>query len=152
MDVISRADRSDAAAILALQRLAYESEASLYDDWTIPPLTQTLDEITAELGTMTCLKACRDGQIIGSVRASLQDGTCAIGRLIVHPDCQRQGVGTALMQAIEAAFAQAERYELFTGSRSEGNIRLYERLGYRVFRTQQLSERVQLVYMEKRRP
>jgi hypothetical protein len=38
---------------------------------------------------------------------------------------------------------------LFTGSRSEGNIRFYEKLGYRVFRSEQLSPRVKLVFMEK---
>ena len=29
-------------AILELQKLAYQSEARLYEDWTLPPLTQTL--------------------------------------------------------------------------------------------------------------
>jgi hypothetical protein len=32
----------DAPAILELQRNAYRSEAVLYNDWSIPPLTQTL--------------------------------------------------------------------------------------------------------------
>ena len=51
-----------------------------------------------------------------------------------------------------AAFPAAERFELFTGARSEGNIRLYEALGYRTFRRQDVSAHVTLVYMEKVRP
>ncbi len=151
MDQISRADISDAAEILELQQLAYQGEAALYGDSSIPPLTQTLGEIRAEFGEKTFLKACQGGRLIGSVRASLRGGTCAIGRLIVHPDFQRRGTGTRLMRAMEAEFPAAERFELFTGTRSEGNIRLYERLGYRAFRTDRLSERVELVYMEKLR-
>jgi ribosomal protein S18 acetylase RimI-like enzyme len=67
----------------------------------------------------------------------------------VHPDLQRHGIGTRLMQAIEARFQDAERYELFTGNKSEGNIRLYGRLGYKVFRSEKVSDALTLVYMEK---
>jgi hypothetical protein len=38
MTEISPAAVDDAEAILALQRLAYQSEAAIYDDFTIPPL------------------------------------------------------------------------------------------------------------------
>jgi len=148
---IVRADVTDAAAILELQRLAYQSEALLYDDRSIPPLTQTLDEIKNEFDHTTFLKTSTNGSLIGSVRASLHDGTCTIGRLIVHPEFQRKGIGSRLLSAIETEFPSAKRFELFTGSRSEGTIRLYERLGYRIFRTERLSPRVELVFLEKPR-
>jgi hypothetical protein len=45
---IEKATVSDAEEILALQKLAYKSEAELYSDYSIPPMTQTLDEILAE--------------------------------------------------------------------------------------------------------
>ncbi len=151
MNQILPADISDAAEILELQKLAYQSEAVLYDDWSIPPLIQTLDEIKKDFDEMTFLKICDAGRIIGSVRASIRDGTCNIGRLIVHPDFQRKGMGTRLLSAIETEFQYAGRFELFTGSRSGGNIRLYERLGYRIFRSDRLSPQVELVFMAKLR-
>jgi RimJ/RimL family protein N-acetyltransferase len=151
MNKILLADISDAAEILSLQRLAYQSEAVIYDDWSIPPLTQTLDEIRNEFTLKTFLKVCDSGRLIGSVRASNIDETCEIGKLIVHPEFQHKGVGTCLMTAIEAEFPSTGRFELFTGSRSEGNIRLYERLGYRIIRTDRLSPQVELVFMEKLR-
>jgi hypothetical protein len=55
------------------------------------------------------------------------------------------------MRHIEAAFPQARVFELFTGSRSEGNLRLYERLGYTRTREKVVSPTVTLVFMEKRR-
>ena len=149
MNQILPADISDAVEILELQKLAYKSEAALYDDWSIPPLTQTLDEIKKEFGEMTFLKACDFGRLIGSVRASINGGACNIGRLFVHPEFQHKGIGARLMLAIETEFPHAKRFELFTGSKSEGNIRLYERLGYRIFHTDRLSPQVELVFMEK---
>ena len=141
----------DAPAILALQKLAYESEARLYDDWQLPPLTQTLDSLQAEFASAVVLKALDGDRLVGSVRAREMDGACQVGRLIVSPQLQGRGIGTRLLRSVEAAFPSAERFELFTGSRSESNIRLYERLGYRRLREQVLSPAVTLVFMEKRR-
>ena len=84
--IIERANVENAGEILDLQKLAYQSEAALYDDYTIPPLTQTLEEITADFERQLFLKASVDGRIVGSVRAYEREGACCIGRLIVHPD------------------------------------------------------------------
>jgi GNAT superfamily N-acetyltransferase len=151
MDIsITQASPEDAAAILALQKIAYQSEAELNDDWTIPPLLQTLSNIELEFETKMFLKAVCADKIIGSARASLDSGACLIGRLIVHPAYQGKGIGTLLMRRIETLFSDAERFELFTGSKSIHNIRLYKRLGYQGFREQDLSPKVRLVFMEKR--
>jgi ribosomal protein S18 acetylase RimI-like enzyme len=149
--LIAPADLDDADEILALQKLAYQSEAKLNDDWTIPPLMQTPSEIKAEFGTKVFLKAAWEGRIIGSVRAYLDYGTCFIGRVIVHPDYQGGGIGTKLMENIEKAFLNAERFELFTGVKSTHNIRLYRRLGYEACREEDLSPKVRLVFMAKKK-
>jgi ribosomal protein S18 acetylase RimI-like enzyme len=149
---ISVASVFDAEAVLALQRLAYESEARLYGDWTIPPLTQTIESLRDEIATSVVLKATAEERLVGSVRARVTSGVCAIGRLIVHPDFQRRGLGSKLLQDVEARFPGAARFELFTGSRSEANVRLYQRHGYTITRTQTLSATVSLVFLEKAGP
>jgi len=164
--------RSDAPAILVLQRLAYQSEALRYNDWNLPPLTQPLEALEAEFKRLTILKAVpreaaqqanpdlQDSEsavggplgpnaIVGSVRAGLSHGTCHIGRLIVHPEHQRQGLGTALLAAIEVRFPMAERFSLFTGSRSQGNLGLYQRHGYSIVRSQEMTPEMTLVFLEK---
>jgi predicted N-acetyltransferase YhbS len=150
MPSITQATVADAGQILALQKRAYESEARTYNDWSIPPLSQSLGALVEEIEKTTVLKATEGQQIIGSVRATAQNGVCSIGRLIVEPKRQGQGVGTKLLQAIEAAYPNANRFELFTGSRSDGNIRLYRRHGYEITETKQISEQVTLVFMGKR--
>lgn len=150
---IKDATPADAAEILALQRLAYQSEAELYGDWTIRPLTQTLEELVADCAALTVLKAVDEtGAIVGSVRASLDHGVCRIGRLIVRPDRQGRGLGTALMAAIEARFPKAERFALFTGGKSQGNLHLYGRLGYREVSRRAAGPTLTLVFLEKPGP
>ena len=46
-------------AILALYRRCSTSEARLYDDWTIPPLTQTRETLVTEFATPVTLVARR---------------------------------------------------------------------------------------------
>ena len=149
--IIERAGVEDAAEILTLQKLAYRSEADIYDDFTIPPLTQTFEEMRADFENRVVFKASIDGRIIGSARAHEEQGTCFVGRLIVHPDFQNRGIGTQLVREVERAFMEARRFEIFTGDRSERNLYLYRKLGYRVFESKELTERVTLVFMEKYR-
>lgn len=146
---ISKASLEDAFEILSLQKLAYQSEAQIYSDWTIPPLLQTAEEIRDEFDTHTFLKAVSDHSIVGSVRARMIGATCHIGRLIVHPEWQNRGIGTRLMTGVEMMHRDAARFELFTGSRSAGNLHLYHKLGYKEFRQEPLSSKVELVYLEK---
>ena len=140
----------DAEEILRLQKLAFRSEAAFYNDFTIPPLIQTLDGMLADIKTKIVLKLTVDGAIIGSVRGYVKDKTGHIGRLIVHPQFQNHGIGSQLMRAVEDKLksAGALRYELFTGDRSERTIRLYQKLGYHIF-SQQPEHDHAVVFMEK---
>lgn len=148
---IKRATIEDAAEILTLQKLAYLSEAVIYNDYSIPPLTQSIAQIEAEFDEQLFFKvSVEGGRIIGSVRGYLRERTCYVGKLIVHPEFWNRGIGTALISKIERHFEQAQRYELFTGYLSERNVYLYRKLGYRAFRREKLSSSLQLVYMEKR--
>ncbi len=148
---IERARDDDAEGILNLQHLCYQSEAALYNDYSIPPLTQSLPELKAEMKQSVVL-VCRLGtEIIGSVRGRERQGRCHIGRLMVHPQMQRKGLGRCLMAAIEEAFPTVSAFELFTGHRSEGNLRLYRRLGYQQFKIEDASPELKLVFLEKLR-
>jgi ribosomal protein S18 acetylase RimI-like enzyme len=148
--MIERATVADAEEVLSLQKLAYKSEAEIYDDFTIPPLLQTLEEIKRDFKNQIVLKTTIDGKIRGSVRAFARGETCYIGRLIVHPDFQNQGVGTKLMNKIEEIFEETKRFELFTGHKSEKNLYLYQKLGYKVFKTVKANDQLDIVSLEKK--
>jgi ribosomal protein S18 acetylase RimI-like enzyme len=146
---IIKATKEDLSIILELQKLAYQSEAKIYYDLTIPPLLQTLEEVEDQFRSHIFLKAVLNDKIIGSVRATEKEGTCYIGRLIVHPENQNQGLGRKLMQEIEKNFNSSNRFELFTGSLSYKNISFYKKLGYKLFKFEKISDTFELAYMEK---
>lgn len=147
--LIEPADVNDAEAILQLQRNAYQSEAKLYNDYEIPPLTETLSQLKALFSNHVFLKATVDGKIVGSVRSNIHSGSCHIGRLIVDPNYQNQGIGTQLLAEIERRNPTCRRFELFTGIKSQRTIRLYEKAGYRAFKTQSVSNKLSLICLEK---
>ncbi|MDD6060451.1 MAG: GNAT family N-acetyltransferase [Ruminococcus sp.] len=89
-----------------------------------------------------------NNRIIGSVRAKELDGTVYIGKLMVHPDYRRRGFASRLMSEIENHFPN-KRYELFTSTRSIDNIRLYTRLGYKIFDSKVIDDELEFVFMEK---
>jgi len=148
--IIEKATVSDAEEILALQKLAYRSEAEIYNDFNIPPMVQTLESIEKDFENQVFLKALINGRIIGSVRAYSKEGICYIGRLIVHPDFQNQRIGTKLMNEIEKIFGTCQRFELFTGDKSERNLYLYQKLGYKLFKTANITDQTTIVYLEKK--
>lgn len=122
----------DAGEVLTLQRAAFVQEALIYDAVDMPPLTQTLDEVRAELEDNLGCVALDGERIVGCVRARVDGDLLLIGRIAIAPDQQGSGLGTALLSAAEerGRDAGATTAELFTGSLSEANLRLYEREGY----------------------
>lgn len=146
---ISIVSLADAPAIISLQRLSYQSEAKLYNDWSLPALTQTLESLELEFANSIILKAVIDCKIVGSVRAKVEWDICKIGRLVVHPEFQRQGIGSHLLREIEAMHKDVRKFELFTGSKSESNIALYKRNGYGISHTAALSDTIELIFFTK---
>ena len=130
---VVRLTEADAGEVLTIQRAAYGPEAQNYGDPELPPLRETLDEVRASLRSpdVIGLGLREDGRLLGSVRLRVADGVAHLGRLAVVPDRQGEGIGTVLLRACEAALpAGVREIRLFTGSRSDPTIRLYERLGY----------------------
>ncbi|GGX48850.1 GNAT family N-acetyltransferase [Streptomyces fructofermentans] len=150
---ISAATVQDAEQILKLQFLCYQSEAELYGDYSIEPLTQSLDSLKEELAGGTVLVARLREEVVASVRATVDaDGTARIGKLIVHPRMQRHGLGGRLLDAIEARLTEggaAKSFQLFSGHRSEHNLRLYRKHGYERVSTERVDERLSLVTLVK---
>ena len=122
-----------AGEVLTLQRAAYVPEARRYRDPDMPPLTQTLEEVRAELGRadVVGLGVWDRGRLIASVRLRVEGTVAHLGRLVVAPDRQGEGLGSALLAECERVLpSDVTEIRLFTGARSEPTIRLYERFGY----------------------
>ncbi len=86
--------------------------------------------------------------MVGSVRGTTARGTVEIGRLVVDDGWLRQGIGSALMELLEAVLSRGERFELFTGAEADIPLALYGKRGYREYRRRAASG-VLLVWLEK---
>lgn len=145
---ILTAVKEDLPEILKIQHMAFQKEAEDFQDFNIEPLTQTLDVLENEYRTFTFLKAVNsDGNIIGSVRGYIKDGTSYIGKTFVHPDYQGKGIGTQMIKTLEKMNV-APRYEINASIRCPQNIRLYESLGFTRFKETK-TENNGFVYLEK---
>lgn len=145
-----KAAESDLPEIYALQRLAFQCEAEVLNDWQIQPLTETLEEIQEEFDSKLFLKTVdsETGKIVGSIRGYEENGTLFMQKLIVHPDFRRRGIALALIRALEERIPH-RRSELFTRADNWGNRALYERAGFRPFQEKEETPRLTFVFFEK---
>jgi ribosomal protein S18 acetylase RimI-like enzyme len=148
---VVRLSPADAGEVLTLQRAAYVPEAQHYRDFDLPPLVESLDDLRAVLaapttialgirdgggdglrdGAHTGTHAGERGRLVAAVRLRLDDAVAHLGRLVVAPDRQGEGLGSTLLGACEAVLPDGVRHvRLFTGADSGPTIRLYERFGY----------------------
>ena len=168
-----RADKTDAPELLALQKVAYQSEAEIYGDDSLPALQQSLEDLqndfdrqpgreTLVLGArgtaedlkdqtdrVVFIKAVVNGKIIGSIRGYAIDDTAYLSRMMVHPYFRRRGIGRRLLDEIEKAFPQVRRFESKTGHQSKRNLFQMAKRGYQVFKTEPFTPTINWVHLQK---
>ncbi|GJL45766.1 hypothetical protein TUM17580_18250 [Citrobacter farmeri] len=54
-----------------------------------------------------------------------------------------------LLNVLERQFPDITRFELFTGHKSAGNLRLYRRHGYQEYRRDPIHADLTMIYLEK---
>ncbi len=128
---LSAAVTADAGELYALQLACWVQEMHDNPGVEIPALNETLDDLKAWLPDWTVLVLRREGRLVGAARARAEGQAWDIGRLMVAPDLQGQGLGRLLLAEIEAAApGDLTSYSLFTGAGSQRNQRMYKRAGY----------------------
>ena len=149
MHTIIPAAPADAEVIHGIQMRAFAEEGRLSESRQIPPLTEDTAAIALHIRTQTVLTA-RDGdRIIGSARGIVEGSVCTLRGVGVEPAYQGQGIGAALLHAIEQAHPAVERFVLTTNTLVPGNVSFYERRGYHVTELTRFTDRIVLAQMTK---
>ncbi len=136
-DEIRAATLADAGEILTLQRACWVSEQFANPGVEIHALRESLDEVRRWLGRWTVILARREGRLVAAARGRVDPhgdyaGAWELGRIMVAPDLQGQGLGRDLLMRIEAAApSHVTSYLLVTGAGSARNIAMYKKSGYR---------------------
>jgi ribosomal protein S18 acetylase RimI-like enzyme len=142
-----------AGEALTVQRAAYVTEAQQYHAPDLPPLTETVEELRADLADgVLAFGAWLGTRLAGSVRGRVDGDRMEVARFAVAPDLQGKGIGRALLAAVEtAAPSNIRTFWLVTGTSSEASLRLYRRAGYAVVGNRTDAVGVALVVLQKAR-
>jgi ribosomal protein S18 acetylase RimI-like enzyme len=137
----------DAAAVRALVRAAYAR-------W-VPVLGREPRPMQADYEVAVREHdfdiAERDGAMIALIETMLRDDHLWIENIAVAPEAQGQGLGTLLLERIEARARAAGRPELrlLTNGRMDVNIALYRRVGFTLDKEEPFGDGT-VVYMSRR--
>jgi tRNA (guanine37-N1)-methyltransferase len=125
------ATRADAGELLTLQRACGVEEVPASEE------LESVATVEAELHRWTTFVLRSAGRLVGSVRARLDGEAWLIGRLMVVPDLWGRGLRRWMLEQVAAAAPQeATRLGVVTGARSEADLRMYHRAGFRPSRDQ----------------
>ncbi|GAA0930442.1 GNAT family N-acetyltransferase [Pseudonocardia zijingensis] len=131
--VLAVATIDDAPELLVLQRACWAGEAILNDTLAIPALHEDLATVQGWVEQMDVRTLRRGPRLVGAVRLDRAGERCEIGRLMVAPDLQGAGIGRWLFEFAESQVPPGVRHlDLYTGARSERNIRMYTAAGYAI--------------------
>lgn len=130
IDVVSP---QHAGELLTLQRAAFVTEAQHYDNPRLPALTQTLEELVADLERedVVILGAWDGHRLVGALRVAIEGERAVLGRFAVAPDMQGKGVGTELVLNVPEHLPEsATELWVFTGKDSRQSLSLYQKQGF----------------------
>jgi GNAT superfamily N-acetyltransferase len=134
--------------LVALQRASYAVEARLIGAAELPPMRETPEQLRA-CGERF-LGVRRGGRLVGAVSYRRAGGTVDVHRLVVDPSAFREGIGTALLEALEARHPDATHWTVGTGAANGPARALYERRGFAVTEEREVPGGIRWVRMDRR--
>jgi ribosomal protein S18 acetylase RimI-like enzyme len=134
--------------VLELQLPSYRVEAELIGADTIPPLTETSEELR------TCgenfFGAFADDCLAGVVSWKFDGETIDIHRLAVDPKFFRSGIGVALVRAVLLVEPDATRAIVQTGAANEPAKALYRGEGFVEIGERKVGDGIRVSLFERR--
>lgn len=132
-------DVEHAGELLTVRRAAFVTEAQLYGNPHLPALTQSLEELVADMQRedVVTIGAWIGTRLVGSIRVEFEGKRATLGRLAVVPDLQGRGIGSRLlMEVLQYLPEETSEVWVFTAEDSRANISLYEKEGYEQHHTE----------------
>ena len=140
--------RSVAEELNRLQRKAYQLEADLVGVDTLPPLTETTEEIITS--NEHWIAAIADERVIGCLSFEPKMNTLNICRLYVDPQFMRQGTGSRLIERLLQHTDGFERITVSTAKKNTPAIEFYVHHHFKVGMESFTPEGVELIHLERR--
>lgn len=150
---LRKAEREDLQKIWQMQVEAFKGLLDKYQDYDMSPAAEGIDKIVArfEQPWTTYFFIEAEGEDVGAIRVvDKKDGSRKrISPLWIMEEQRGKGYAQDAIRAVEALYGE-HHWELNTILQEEGNLHLYEKMGYhRTGRTDKINERMDIVYYEK---
>ena len=132
----------DSGAIAAVLREAFGLYADHYTAEAFTVVTPPSSEIEKRFAEGPQWVAVEDGDVIGTVSVTVEDGDLYVRSMAVSPQFHGRGIGHRLLDAIDeyAATTDLGRIFLYTTYFSLGAKELYEKHGYQWVRDTRAEE------------
>lgn len=112
-----------------LQRASYLVEAKLINFFEIPPLKETLEELT--VCGESFLGYFEEENLAGAISYTIDDEVLTICRMVVHPNHFRKGIAQKLLTAVEETNKENTLFKVSTGKENNPAKGLYLKNGYK---------------------
>lgn len=140
----------DMHELLELQRRAYAPAFGSLDWTDESPLDETLEHLCQEFRRCTIYKVQNaEGQIIGSIRGNVADGSLWMGRMMVHPDYQGQGIGRFMFYEIQRLMPHRQAW-FWACLQMSATYNFYLRQGFKPTGILNENPKLTWIYMEKK--
>jgi ribosomal protein S18 acetylase RimI-like enzyme len=114
-----------------LQKAAYLVEAKLIHFYDIPPLKETIDELSES--NETFLGYFEEKELAGAISYTIDGHELTICRMMVHPDHVRKGIAKKLLHTLEERNRDIAIFKVSTGKENLPARALYQKNGFHHF-------------------
>lgn len=141
---LSLQDQDTLEQLWRLQHIAYRLEAERIGFHQIPPLMDTLDTLRA-CGEQFYGRVDEEAEIIGAVAVEEGTDSICISRMMVHPDCFKQGIASSLMEYVLKEYNKVPLKVVSTGALNLPAVSLYQKYGFKPVSSEEIAPGVELI-------
>ncbi|ETI68117.1 GNAT family N-acetyltransferase [Neobacillus vireti] len=147
---IEKTKLSEAAALLSIQKEAFQADLKKYRDFESSPAAETLEFFKYKINNSFHYTIFLDGKIAGGICVvKVSDTHYRLFRIFLHPSCQDRGLGGKLVSSIEKNFPKVKTWSLDTPKDNRRNRYFYEKLGYQKQGEYKVNDRLTLIEYQK---
>ena len=148
-----KATESDIKEIWKMQVEAFKDLLEKYQDYDMSPATESYENVLNKYKQpwTSYYFITRNNEKVGAVRViDKKDGSRKrIAPIWIMPDFRNQGLAQLAMREVEKIYG-SQHWQLDTILQEQGNIYLYEKLGYkRIGEIENIKDRMDIVYFHK---
>jgi ribosomal protein S18 acetylase RimI-like enzyme len=142
-------NRNLAEELLSLQKASYLVEAKLINFFEIPPLLETINDLSeCEESFMGYFEA---GKLAGAISFTIDRDELTICRMVVHPDYFRKGIAQVLLNEVENSNRGLTVIKVSTGKENPPAKNLYLKNGFKLINDIEVVPGLYISNFEKRK-